>query len=197
MRIWVACKMAIVLTLLTGIAYPVAMVGLAQLFFPRQADGSLVVRHGRVVGSALIGQNFSSPRYFHGRPSAAGDKGYDASSSSGSNLGPTNQTLIEAVRSRASRLREHESGINHGPIPIDLVTASGSGLDPEITPAASEAQAPRIAKVRGLNEEAVRALIRSHTRGRWASLLGEPGVNVLELNLALDELPGKESTALK
>jgi K+-transporting ATPase ATPase C chain len=190
MRIWVAIKMTVVLTLLTGVAYPVAMVALAHLLFPAQAEGSLIVRNGRVVGAARIGQNFFSPRYFHGRPSAAGDKGYDATSSSGSNLGPTNKTLIEAVRSRASTLREKEPGLNHGEIPVDLVTASGSGLDPVITPAAAEIQAPRVAKARGLTAEAVRSLIKSHTRGRAAAILGEPGVSVLELNLALDELGG-------
>jgi K+-transporting ATPase ATPase C chain len=188
MRIWVACKMTIVLTLLTGIAYPVAMVGLARLLFPRQAAGSLIVRDGQVVGSGLIGQNFSSPRYFHPRPSAAGDKGYDAANSSGSNLGPTNKTLIETVRSRASTLREHEPGIDHGEIPVDMVTASGSGLDPEITPAAAEIQIPRVAKARGVSEDVVRSLISTYTRGRTLGILGEPGVNVLELNLALDNL---------
>ncbi len=188
MRIWVACKMTIALTLLTGVVYPVAMVGLAHLLFPDQAEGSLIVRDGQVVGSALIGQNFASSRYFHPRPSAAGDKGYDAANSSGSNLGPTNKTLIETVRSRASTLREHEPGINHGEIPVDMVTASGSGLDPEITPAAAEIQVPRVAKTRGLSEDAVRSLIATRIRGRTLGVLGEPGVNVLELNLALDTL---------
>src|SRR5713101_2440805 len=173
MRIWVACKMTIALTLLTGVVYPVAMVGLAHLLFPNQAEGSLVVRDGEVVGSALIGQNFSSPRYFHPRPSAAGDKGYDAANSSGSNLGPTNKTLIETVRSRASALREHEPGINHGQIPVDLVTASGSGLDPEVTPAAAAAQMARVAKARGLSKDALSSLIRTHTRGRVLGILGE------------------------
>jgi len=188
MRIWVACKMILALTLLTGIVYPVAMVGLAHLLFPHQAEGSLIVRDGQVVGSALIGQNFLSPRYFHPRPSAAGDKGYDAASSSGSNLGPTNKTLIETVRSRASTLREHQLGINHSEIPVDMVTASGSGLDPEITPAAAEIQVPGVAKARGLSEDAVRSLIPTCTRARTLGVLGEPGVNVLELNLALDNL---------
>jgi potassium-transporting ATPase KdpC subunit len=194
MRLWVALKMTIALTLLTGILYPVAMVGLAHLLFPRQAEGSLIVRDGQVIGSALIGQTFSSAQYFHPRPSAAGDKGYDAGNSSGSNLGPTNKTLIETVRSRASTLREHEPGINHGEIPVDLVTASGSGLDPEITPAAAEIQVPRIAKARGLSEEAVRTMISAHTRGRMLGVLGEPGVNVLELNLALDNLRASENS---
>jgi K+-transporting ATPase ATPase C chain len=186
MRIWVACKMTIALTLLTGILYPLVMAGLAHLLFPNQAEGSLILHNGQVVGSALIGQNFSSPRYFHGRPSTAGDKGYDAANSAGSNLGPTNKTLIETVRSRASTLREHEPGINHGQLPVDLVTASGSGLDPEITPAAAEIQVPRVARARGLREDAVRSLVRTYTQGRVLGILGELGVNVLELNLALD-----------
>src|SRR5579883_3172207 len=135
MRSWTAIRMTLVLTILTGIAYPVALVGLAHLLFPRQAEGTLVWRNGHVIGSLLIGQNFASARYFHPRPSAAG-----ATGSGGSNLGPTNKRLIEAVRSRASALREHEPGIGHGAIPVDMVTASASGLDPEITPAAAEAQ---------------------------------------------------------
>ena len=188
MRIWVAIRMTIVLTVLTGVVYPVGIVGLAHLLFPHQAEGSLIVRDGQVVGSALIGQNFLSPRYFHPRPSAAGDKGYDAANSSGSNLGPTNKTLIETVRSRVSTLREHEPGINHSEIPVDMVTASGSGLDPEITPAAAQIQVPRVAKARGLSEVAVRSLVSTYTRGRTLGLLGEPGVDVLELNLALDNL---------
>jgi K+-transporting ATPase ATPase C chain len=188
MRFWVACKMTIVLTLLTGILYPIAIVGLAHLLLPKQAEGSLIARDGRVIGSALLGQNFASPAYFHPRPSAAGDKGYDAANSSGSNLGPTNKTLIDTVRARVSTLREHEPGINHGDIPVDLVTSSGSGLDPEITPAAAEIQVARVAKARGLTEDAVRSMIRTHTRGRVLGILGEPGVNVLQLNLALDEL---------
>src|SRR5215469_5216199 len=193
MRLWIAVKMTIVLTLLTGIVYPVVMVGLAHLFFPTQANGSLIVRDGTVVGSSILGQNFSSARYFHGRPSAAGDKGYDAANSSGSNLGPTNKTLIETVRSRASTLREREPGINHGDIPVDLVTASGSGLDPEITPAAAEIQVTRVAQARGIKPQVVRSLISIHTRGRTLGVLGEPGVNVLELNLALDQLGANKS----
>jgi potassium-transporting ATPase KdpC subunit len=194
MRIWIACKMTIMLTVLTGIIYPTVMVGLAHLLFPRQAAGSLIVRGGQVVGSALIGQNFSSPRYFHPRPSAAGGKGYDAASSGGSNLGPTNKILIETVRARASTLREHEAGINHGEIPVDMVTASGSGLDPEITPAAAEVQVARVAKARGLDQGAVRSLVSTYTRGRLWGILGEPGVNVLELNLALDNLAARNRT---
>lgn len=196
MRLWVACKMTIILTLLTGIAYPVAIVALAHFLFPAQAQGSLITRHGQVIGSALIGQNFSSARYFHGRPSGAGDKGYDATSSGGSNLGPTNKALVEAVRSRVKALRESEPGINPNRIPVDLVTASGSGLDPEITPAAAEIQVPRVARARGLSEQTLRALIRAHSRRRWAGILGEPGVNVLELNLALDDLGAKGRSGL-
>jgi K+-transporting ATPase ATPase C chain len=188
MRIWVAIRMTIVLTLLTGIAYPLAMVGLAHLLFPYQANGSLLVHDGQVVGSALIGQNFSSPRYFHSRPSAAGDKGYDAANSSGSNLGPTNKTLIETVRSRVSTLREHEPAINHAAIPVDLVTASASGLDPAITPAAAELQVRRVANSRGRSETTVRSLVSAYTHGRTLGVLGEPRVDVLELNLALDNL---------
>jgi K+-transporting ATPase ATPase C chain len=194
MRIWVACKMTIVLTLLIGIMYPTVMVGLAHLLFPRQAAGSLIIRGGQVAGSALIGQNFSSPRYFHPRPSAAGDKGYDAANSAGSNLGPTNKILIDSVRSRASTLREHESGINHGKIPVDMVTASGSGLDPEITPASAQVQVARVAHARGLDQDAVRSLVSTYTRGRLWGVLGEPGVNVLELNLALDNLAAGNRT---
>ena len=198
MRIWIACKMTLVLTLLVGIAYPLLMVGLGHLLFPRQAAGSLIVSGGQVIGSSLVGQNFSSPGYFHPRPSAAGDKGYDTANSGGSNLGPTNRTLIEVVRSRTSALREHEPGINHGQIPVDMVTASGSGLDPEITPAAAEIQVPRVAKARGLSEEAVRSLVSNATRGRTLGVLGEPGVNVLGLNLALDGLaPGANTNATR
>jgi K+-transporting ATPase ATPase C chain len=194
MRFSTALRMTLVLTVLTGIAYPVVLVGLAHLLFPRQAEGTLVWRDGHVVGSLLIGQNFASARYFHPRPSAAGARGYDASSSSGSNLGPTNRQLIDLVRSRASALREHEPGINHGEIPVDIVTASASGLDPEITPAAAEVQVPRVAKARGLDERAVRLLVTRYTKGRTLGLLGEPGVNVLELNLALDNLASNRSS---
>jgi len=187
-RLWIAIKMALALTLITGILYPVAMVVIAHLLFPAQAAGSLVERNGQVIGSALIGQNFATDKYFHGRPSAAGDKGYDATSSSGSNSGPTNKAYIDTVRARVKALREGELGVNHSPIPVDLVTASGSGLDPEISLAAAAVQVPRIAKVRGLSEQTVQELVDAHVRGRWIGLLGEPGVNVLELNLALDDL---------
>lgn len=197
MTFWTALKMTVVLTVLTGIIYPVAMAGFANLLFPFQARGSLVSHDGQVVGSALIGQNFSSPRYFHGRPSAAGDKGYDASASSGSNLGPTNKTLITTVGQRLKELIEKNPGITAAQVPIDIVTASGSGLDPEISPAAADLQVPAIAKTRGLSEEQLRAVVRSHTRPRWGGMLGEPGVNVLELNLALDDLSGAPRVSMK
>jgi potassium-transporting ATPase KdpC subunit len=189
MRLWVAIRMTIVLTILTGIMYPMVMAGVAQLLFPFQADGSLVVRGGRIVGSEWIGQNFTSPGYFHGRPSAAGSTGYDAADSGGSNLGPTNKALVDSVRRRLGKTLEENPGIKAARVPVDLVTASASGLDPEISPAAAEIQVARVARARGLSREAVRALVRAHIRPRWGGVLGEPGVNVLMLNLALDALP--------
>jgi potassium-transporting ATPase KdpC subunit len=185
-----AIAMTIALTLLTGIVYPLVIWGIAQVVFPWQSNGSLVVRDGRVVGSALIGQNFAAPRYFHGRPSAAGDKGYDASSSGGSNLGPTNHKLIDGVKAQLHTVLEENPGTAARDVPIDLVTASGSGLDPEISPAAARLQVARVAKARGLSEAAVEDLVRKFTRGRWAGVFGEPRVNVLELNLALDRRGG-------
>ena len=187
MRFWTAFKMTCVLTLLTGIIYPFLVFGLGQFLFPVQANGSLVARDRKVVGSALIGQNFAARKYFHSRPSAAGDKGYDATSSGGSNLGPTNKSLIDTVGSRLKDVLAQNPGTNASQVPIDLVTASGSGLDPEISPAAAELQVPRVAKARGLNEDQVRAMVDSLTRPRWAGVFGEPGVNVLFLNLALDQ----------
>jgi K+-transporting ATPase ATPase C chain len=181
--------MTIVLTVLTGFIYPVVVWGIAQIIFPSQANGSLVMRDGRPVGSRLIGQNFSQDKYFHPRPSAAGDKGYDASNSSGSNLGPTNKALIDAVRARVFAVSKEDAPISTAGVPADLVTASGSGLDPEISPAAAALQVARVARARGIGEDAVRAIVRQNTRKRWADVLGEPGVNVLELNLALDDLP--------
>ena len=188
MRLWIAVKMTIVLTILTGIVYPIAMAGLARLFFPAQAGGSLIERNGTIIGSSLIGQNFTAPRYFHPRPSSAGDKGYDASNSSGSNLGPTNKSYIDTVRDRAKALRETEPGLNHSGIPVDMVTASGSGLDPDISPAAAAVQVTRVAQARHLSEDTVQKMVEDHTRDRWLGLLGEARVNVLGLNLALDEL---------
>ncbi len=173
-----------VMTLLTGLIYPLAVTGLAQALYPVRAHGSLVTRSGHVVGSALIGQAFAAPRYFQSRPSAAGT-GYAADNSGGSNLGPTNRTLIAEVRVRAARLSEAHGG---AAVPVDLVTASASGLDPDISPAAALFQVPAVAKARGLSEDAVRRLVAEHTEQRTWGFLGEPRVNVMRLNLALDGL---------
>jgi K+-transporting ATPase ATPase C chain len=183
-----AIAMTVVLILLTGIIYPLVVYVIAQTAFPWQANGSLIARDGHVVGSSLIGQNFTQARYFHPRPSAAGDKGYDASNSGGSNLGPTNRKLVEGVKDALHKVLEENPGSTPQQVPIGLVTASGSGLDPEISPAAAQLQVARVAKARGLSPEAVEGLVREHTRARLAGVFGEPGVNVLELNLALDRV---------
>jgi len=183
-----AISMAIALTLLTGIVYPLVVWGVAQVLFPWQANGSLVVRDGHVVGSEMIGQNFAAAGYFHPRPSAAGDKGYDASNSGGSNLGPTNRKLVETTKAALHKVLEENPGTSPAQVPIDMVTASGSGLDPEISPAAAELQVTRVAKARGLSKAAVRDVVRDNRRPRLAGFFGEPGINVLNLNLALDRL---------
>jgi potassium-transporting ATPase KdpC subunit len=175
----------IVLTVVTGIVYPLVVTGIAQVLFPRQANGSLIVKDGKVVGSSLIGQPFDDPKYFWGRPSATSPFPYNAASSSGSNLSPTNPDLVKAVQGRVDALRAADPG-NTVPVPVDLVTASGSGLDPHISPAAALYQVSRVARERKLEPQAVRQLIDQHTEGRFLGLLGEPRVNVLELNLALD-----------
>jgi K+-transporting ATPase ATPase C chain len=197
MSLWTAIRMTLVLTVLTGIVYPIAMVLICNTILPWQARGSFVTRNGGEVGSAIIGQNFGKAGYFHPRPSAAGDKGYDATSSGGSNLGPTNKVLIDTVRSRLKELLESNPGTSANQVPIDLVTASGSGLDPDISPAAAEYQIPRVAKSRGLGEDAVRAIVAAHTSGRWAGVLGEPHVNVLATNLALDSLSARQTASAR
>ncbi|MFZ0298162.1 MAG: potassium-transporting ATPase subunit KdpC [Candidatus Sulfotelmatobacter sp.] len=182
-----AVLMTVVTTVLFGLFFPFVITGLAQVLFPKQANGELVTRNGKLVGSRLIGQSFSSPGYFHSRPSSAGT-GYDASSSGGSNLGPTNQSLIARVQADADRLQKENPGTE---IPMDLLTTSASGLDPDISPEAAEFQVPRIAKERGLTEDGVRKAVRQHTESRQFGFLGEPRVNVLELNLTLDEISPK------
>lgn len=179
-----------VLTALTGVAYPLAVTGIARAAFPEEAAGSLVMRDGKPIGSALIGQGFSDPKYVWGRPSATAPTPHNASASGGSNLGPLNPALVEAVKGRIEALRAADPG-NTAPVPVDLVTASGSGLDPELSVAGAQFQAARVARARGLPEDRVQALIEQHAQGRWLGFLGEPRVNVLRLNLALDALPGR------
>jgi K+-transporting ATPase ATPase C chain len=177
-----AVLMTVVTTVLLGLIYPLVVTGLAQVMFPAKANGQLIERNGTVIGSHIIGQAFSSPGYFRSRPSAAGT-GYDAANSAGTNLGPTNKKLIDAVKAAVEDAKKENPG---APVPIDLVTSSASGLDPHISPAAALFQVPRVARERGIQESDVRTLVDTYTSGRQLGFFGEPGVNVLELNLALD-----------
>jgi len=186
--------MTIATTILLGIIYPLVVTGLAKAIFPKQASGQLIVRDGKVIGSRLIGQPFTGAAYFHPRPSAAGNNGYDAANSGGSNLGPTNQKLIDRVKQDVATLQAENPG---QPVPIDLVTTSASGFDPDITPAAAEFQAPRVARERGISQDELKRLIARHTEGRQIGFLGEPRVNVLELNLDLDSTHPLEKRAAR
>ncbi|HWY43205.1 MAG TPA: potassium-transporting ATPase subunit KdpC [Candidatus Sulfotelmatobacter sp.] len=180
----IALWFTLVTTVMFGVLYPLAVTGIAQVFFPDRANGQLIQKNGKIVGSRIIGQSFTRPGYFHSRPSSAG-AGYDATASSGSNLGPTNKNLLDRVKGDVENVRVENP---KAPIPVDLVTASGSGLDPEISPAAAEFQIMRVTRERGMKEEDVRALVQKHTKGRDLGFLGEPRVNVLELNLDLDSV---------
>ena len=177
-----AILMTLFTTILLGIVYPLVVTGLAQVLFPKQANGELIERNGKIIGSRLIGQGFTGAAYFHSRPSAAGN-GYDAANSGGTNLGPTNQKLIARVAQDVSALQSENPGV---PVPIDLVTTSASGLDPDISPASAEFQVPRVARERHTSMDVIRQMVRKHTQGRQFGFLGEPRVNVLELNLDLD-----------
>jgi potassium-transporting ATPase KdpC subunit len=185
----IAVKLLLINVILLGLAYPLAITGLGRMLFPKQANGSLIHRNGRAIGSELIGQSFAGPGYFHPRPSAAGT-GYDASASGGSNLSPTSKALNDRVRSEGERLIADNPGLAKGRIPVDMVTTSASGLDPDISPANAYAQAARIARARTISEARLRGLIAANTTGRQFGILGEPRVNVLKLNLALDAEAG-------
>jgi len=185
-QLWPALRINIFLMILLGVGYPLAVTGISQLVFPHQANGSLITRNGQVVGSELIGQNFTKPEYFQPRPSAAGNDGYDPTASGGYNYGPTNQKLIDRVKASVAKFHKDNPDYQ-GPIPADLLTGSGSGLDPDISPASAQAQEPRVAKARGISQDQLNQLVAQNTKSPDLGLLGEPRVNVLKLNLALDE----------
>lgn len=182
-----AVLMTVVGTVLLGLVYPLAVTGVAQLLMPQRANGQLITREGALVGSRIIGQPFRGPRYFHSRPSASGDAGYDATASGGSNLGPTSRKLVDRVAADVAQAHSENPAVL---VPVDLVTTSASGLDPDLSPAAADFQVPRVARERGLPEAQLRQLVQQHTSARQFGLLGEPRVNVLELNLSLDALGG-------
>jgi K+-transporting ATPase ATPase C chain len=185
-QLWPALRINIFLMILLGVGYPLAVTGVSQLLFPHQANGSLIVKGNQVIGSELIGQNFTKPEYFQPRPSAAGSDGYDPTASGGYNYGPTNQKLMDRVKASVAKFHKENPDYN-GPIPADLLTGSGSGLDPDISPASAKAQAPRVAKARGISPDQLNQLVAQYTKSPDLGLLGEPRVNVLKLNLALDE----------
>ena len=185
-QLWPALRINIFLTILLGVAYPLVITGVSQVLFPHQANGSLITRNGQVVGSELLGQNFAKTEYFQPRPSAAGNDGYDPTASGGSNYGPTNQKLIDRTKAAVEKFHKDNPDF-HGPIPADLLTASASGLDPDISPASAEAQIARVAKARGISQDQLSRFVAQHTQGPDLGLLGEPRVNVLKLNLALDQ----------
>ena len=188
----IGLRMTLMLTILTGLLYPGLVTGICQMIFPNQANGSLIVKNGHVIGSALIGQSFTRREYFQPRPSAAGNDGYDPTASGGSNLGPTSQKLADRVKSSIAQFRKDNPDFT-GPIPADLLTASGSGLDPQLSPASISAQAPRVAVARGISIDQIQQLASEFTEGRELGFLGEPRVNVMRLNIALDErFPGKQ-----
>ncbi|MGA2197148.1 MAG: potassium-transporting ATPase subunit KdpC [Bryobacteraceae bacterium] len=185
-QLMIAIRVTVAFTILTGVLYPLLVTGLAKAVFPHQAKGSLIQANGKTIGSELIGQRFTKPEYFHGRPSAAGTDGYDGLASGGSNLGPTNKALVDRVQADLKKFRDENPAFT-GPVPADLLAGSGSGLDPDISPASADAQVARVAGARGMSPDAIRQLVAANSEGRQFGLLGEPRVNVLKLNLALDQ----------